>query len=344
MRIAYSFAGEGMGHAARTSVIGPLLQQRHDVVYFMPDAIREFVVSRMGEGRYERILHFFFEKKGERVRLFASIFSTIPLLARFPFEMIRLVERLRALKIDAVISDFDPFLPWAARMAAIPVLQINHPGIVQRVLRPRPIALITALATRMLEGPWNERIHISFYDGDAGPILRDGIFAHPVRDDGPVLVNLKDCLRPVVLPILDSMGLRYRLVPGPHVNFEEALAACSFVLSTAGHQMIAESIALNKPILVIPQRGQWEQQLNAEMVEKTGKGKSTSVERLRVDLPDFKLHLERYRSHRVPACFTITDDRKSILRRIEAFLTRYRGQKIRTAFAPRPRALRALRS
>ena len=128
MRIAYSFAGEGMGHAARTSVIGPLLQQRHDVVYFMPDAIREFVVSRMGEGRYERILHFFFEKKGERVRLFASIFSTIPLLARFPFEMIRLVERLRALKIDAVISDFDPFLPWAARMAGIPSPADQPPG------------------------------------------------------------------------------------------------------------------------------------------------------------------------------------------------------------------------
>ena len=68
------------------------------------------------------------------------------------------------------------------------------------MLRPRPLALVTALATRFLEGPWNERIHVSFYDGDVGPILREEIFAHPVHDDGTLLVNLKDCLRPVVLP------------------------------------------------------------------------------------------------------------------------------------------------
>jgi len=344
MRIAYSFAGEGMGHAARTSVIGPLLEKNHDVVYFVPEVVKDFVASKMGKRRYEQVHHFFFEKKGERVRLFATIFRTIPLLLRFPLEMIRLVDRLRALRIDAVISDFDPFLPWAARITGVPVLQINHPGVVQRVLRPRPIAMITALATRLLEGPWSDRIHISFYSGDVGPILRDEIFTHPVRDDGTILVNLKNCLRPVVLPVLDAMGLHYRLVPQPGVNFEEALSACSFVLSTAGHQIIVESIALNKPILVIPQRGQWEQQLNAEMVEKTGKGKSTTVDRLRGDLLDFKIHVECYRSNRVPAYFIIADDRKSILLRIEAFLTRCRAQNHRPVQSPRPRGQPCLRA
>jgi hypothetical protein len=48
--------------------------------------------------------------------------------------------------------------------------------------------LITALATRLLEGPWNDRILISFYKGDVGPILREEIFAHPVQDDGTVPV------------------------------------------------------------------------------------------------------------------------------------------------------------
>ena len=335
MRLAYSFAGEGLGHAARTTVIGPLLELKHHVMYFMPDGLRDFVVSKMGQRRYERVLHFSFQKRGERVRLFASIFCTIPLLLRFPFEIMRLADRLRALRIDAVISDFDPFLPWAARIIGVPILQINHPGVVQRALRPRPISLITALATRILEGPWNERMLVSFYDGDVGPILRKEIFANPVHDDGTILVNLKDCLRPAVLPILDAMGLSYRLVPDPQVNFEKALASCSFVLSTAGHQIIAESIALNKPILVIPQRGQWEQQLNAEMVEKTGKGRSTTVERLCVDLMHFQGRLDRYRSNRVPARFTTTDDRRSILRRIEAFLKRSGGRKLRPAAASR---------
>jgi hypothetical protein len=312
------------------------LEKKHEVTYFIPDIAREFIISRMGERCYERIHHFAFQKRGERVLLLASILCTIPLLIRFPIEMIRLVDRLRSLRIDAVISDFDPFLPWAARIAGIPILQINHPGVVQRVPRRRPIAVITALVTRILEGPWNERILISFYDGDVGPILREDIFSHPVRDDGALLVNLKESLRPVVLPVLNGMGLRYRLVPDPRENFEKALAACSFVLSTAGHQIIAESIALNKPILVIPQRGQWEQILNAEMVDETGKGKSTTVGRLMTDLVEFMRHLERYRSNRLPPRFSMVDGQKSILRGIEAFLRRCRGRKSRLVLVAVP--------
>ena len=336
MRIAYSFAGEGLGHATRTMVIGPVLEKRHDVTYFIPDITRDFIISRMGERCYERILHFAFQKQGDRVRLLATIFRTIPLLIRFPIETTRLADRLRSLRIDAVISDFDPFLPWAARIAGIPILQINHPGVVQRVRRPRPIAMITALATRILEGPWNERMLISFYNGDVGPILREEIFSYPVRDDGALLVNLKESLRPVVLPVLDAMGLRYRLVPDPWENFEKALATCSFVLSTAGHQIIAECIALNKPILVIPQRGQWEQELNAEMVEETGKGRSTTVTRLTADLVDFMSHLDRYRSHSLPPRFSMADGTKAVLQGIEAFLRRYRGRKSRLILVPVP--------
>jgi UDP:flavonoid glycosyltransferase YjiC (YdhE family) len=327
----------------RTTVIGPHLERKHQIVYFVPEAVKAFVVSRMGPRRCERIPHFAFQKRGERVRLLASIACAIPLLLRFPFEMIRLVTRLRALRIEAVISDFDPFLPWAARIAGIPVLQTNHPGVIQRLPTPHPVAAVSALATRFLEGPWDERIHISFYGGDVGPILREEIFAHPVTNDGPFLVNLKESLRPVVLPVLQALGAPYRLVPDPRENFEEALASCSFVLSTAGHQIIAESVALNKPILVIPQRGSWEQQMNAAMVEQTGKGRATTIERLGADLAEFMQNLDRYRSNRVPARFRMSDDRASIHRRINAFLRRCQARKSRLVLLPglppaRPRA------
>jgi UDP:flavonoid glycosyltransferase YjiC (YdhE family) len=53
MRIAYSFAGEGLGHAARTSVIGPLLEHDHDVVYFVPEIARAFFASKVGRRRCE---------------------------------------------------------------------------------------------------------------------------------------------------------------------------------------------------------------------------------------------------------------------------------------------------
>ncbi|MDA8425178.1 MAG: glycosyltransferase [Treponema sp.] len=334
MRIAYSCAGEGMGHASRTTVLGPIIEERHTVVYFLPEVIRSFFVAKIGRRQFESIPHLAFQKRGERVRLLATIFATIPLLILFPLEMARLVLRLRALKIDAVISDFEPFLPWAARFANLPVLQINHPGIVQRVPKPHPHAMLTSLATRILEGPWNERIHVSFFSGDVGPILRGEIFGHPVGDEGFVLLNLKNCLRPLVLPILDSMGIAYRLFPDPRENFERALATCSCVLSTAGHQIIAESIALNKPILVIPQEGQWEQQLNAMMVDQTGKGRSTTIERLRGDLPGFLADLRTFKDRPLPGRFNVTDSTRIIEFRIEAYLGRCKKQNRRMVLVP----------
>ena len=330
MRIAYSCAGEGSGHATRTAVIGPLLEKSHDIVYFIPETVKAFALSRMGAKRYERIPYFAFVKRGEQVRLIASILEALPLAISFPVVLIALARKLRILRIDAVISDFDPFLPWAARLAGIPILQINHPGIVQRVFSLHPQAWLTSIATRILEGPWNERIHVSFYDGDVGPIIRREVFSYPVSDEGFVLLNLKPCLRPVVVPILERAGIRYRLFPDPRGDFLRSLASCSCVLSTAGHQIIAESIALDKPILVIPQRGQWEQQLNARMVDQTGKGLSTTVERLGAELPRFLLELEGYRSAVLSPRFSVTDSSQAILRRMEDYLGRVRQRKYRS--------------
>ena len=320
MRIAYSCAGEGLGHAARTTALGPLLEKRHELVYYLPHSLRDFFRARLGERQFRSIPLIAFKKRGEQVRLIASIVSALPLLLLFPYEVLRLALSLRSWKADAVISDFDPYLAWAGRLAGLPVLQINHPGIVQRSPVPSFRAALTALASRVLEGPWDERIHISFFGGDAGPIVRPAIFRYPAEDRGFVLLNLKHCLRPRVLPILDGLGLPYRLFPSPGEDFEAALAACSCVLSTAGHQMIVESLALDKPILVIPQGHQWEQQLNALMLERTGKGAVANVEGLERELPLFLARIEDYRRAQLPRQFTVADSSRELVARIERFV------------------------
>ncbi len=327
MRIAYSCAGEGLGHAIRTSVIGPLLEGRHKLVYFAPEPVKDFLESKMGKRHFEDIPHFAFEKRGEKVLILATVFRALPSIAKFSCDIVRYAKRLKELKIDAVISDFEPILPRAARALGIPVFQLNHPGIVQRVARHHPFAWLNSFASRILEGPWHERAHISFYGGDVGPILRREIFRYPLSDEGFVLLNLKACYRPALLPILDRAGVAYKLFPNRHEDFEKALAGCSCVLSSAGHQIIVESLALNKPILVIPQRGQWEQCLNAKMVGATGKGMSTSLKRLESDLPLFLDRLGAYRANVLSSRFDVSDNSLKIASRIEKFLARYCARK-----------------
>jgi uncharacterized protein (TIGR00661 family) len=69
-------------------------------------------------------------------------------------------------------------------------------------------------------------------------------------------------------------------------EFGKALASCSAVIATAGHQLLSECVYLGKPVLALP-FDVYEQRFNAAMVERWGFGVSAdelSPERLRTFL------------------------------------------------------------
>lgn len=72
----------------------------------------------------------------------------------------------------------------------------------------------------------------------------------------------------IVLPGLDSS------------NFLNDFASCRLFIANAGFESLAEAIYLRKPVVVAPIRGQWEQQINAGLVEEFGIGLAA---------PDFSL-------------------------------------------------------
>jgi UDP:flavonoid glycosyltransferase YjiC (YdhE family) len=322
MRIAYSCAGEGFGHAARMVVLSKILEGRHHVRYFVPKNIQPFLREKLSAFSAEDISYFSYVKYEDRVDLLQTALGVLPQIGNFPREVSRLAERLKSLRIEAVISDFEPYLARAGRKAGIPVFQINHPGIVAKLVSPDPRSWLPALGARLLEGPWDERVHISFFGGDAGPLFRPSLFRYPVTEGDYVVFNLKDSYKTSVAEVLKRFPtLDARIFPRPGGNFEEALAGCRAVVSSAGHQIIAESMALGKPILVLPQKGQWEQLLNARMLEKAGSGISSSIKNLHRDLPKFLDDLDRYRTPpKLPRGFTVEDGTAVIRDRLEGFL------------------------
>jgi hypothetical protein len=271
MRIAYSCAGEGFGHAARMVALYPDLAGRHRIDLFVPSSIEGFVRARLPGAAIGSIPHFGLEKRGNRIAYGATAISALRLAGTVPATVVRLARRLLRRGVDVALSDFDPFLPFAARLAGIPVVQMNHPGIVLKYLDADPRGWAAALSAGLMEGPWDERLIVSFYGGDVGPVLRKSLYRHLIRDEGFLAVNVKEEVRSRVVPMLDSVpGLRYRLYPSPGADFDEGLAACSAVVAGAGHQTISEALCLGKPVLALPQEGQYEQLLNARMLERTG--------------------------------------------------------------------------
>lgn len=330
MRIAYSCAGEGFGHAARMTALYPDMAARHDMTLFVPASIDEFVRSRLPEARIHSVPCFDLVKRGNRINYSSTAFRALRLAKEFVPQVMRLARLLRKLRIQAVLSDFDPFLPFAARLAGIPIVQMNHPGIVLKYVEADPRSWIAALSARFLEGPRDARVIVSFFGGDVGPVLRKSLYRYRVRDEGFIAVNLKDDARVKVLPILDSMpGLRYKLYPAPGANFDDGLCGCSAVVTGAGHQTLSEALCLGKPVLALPQEGQFEQTLNARMLEQTGKGAYCSVKDLPTVLPRFLSRLHDYRAPRIqPAFFRLKDSRDRLLERLDehfAVLTSRRG-------------------
>jgi len=320
MRIAYSCAGEGFGHAARMAALYPDLAARYDLTLFAPEPVEGFVRGRLPGAPVRPIPCFVLAKRGNRIDYAATLFRALRLSRDALPAVLGLSRALRRGRFDAVLSDFEPFLPWAARLAGIPVVQMNHPGIVVKHVDADPRSWVAAAIARLMEGPWDRRIIVSFFGGDVGPVLRKSLYRHLVRDGGFLAVNLKDEARARVLPVLDAVpGLRYKLYPAPGADFDEGLASCTAVVTGAGHQTLSEALCLGKPVLALPQEGQAEQTLNARMLERSGRGTFCSVSELPSALPRFLSRLEEYRSPRIiPTGFTLRDSRDQLLAKLDA--------------------------
>lgn len=305
--------------------LAPRLEERYEMYYFIPSRLEPFLLEKLASFTFHPLPYFSYVKKEDRIEWIPTAFNTVPQLLNFGNEVDQLVHVLKRLQIHAVLSDYDPYLAWAGKKAGIPVLQVNHPGIIARFFPLHPAGWVPALVSLFLEGPWTERIHVSFFQGDVGPLFRSSLFQYPVRDEGYLLVNVKPSYREPVLQVLKRLpGIPYKLFPSRIENFENSLARCRAVLSSAGHQIIAEAMVLGKPILVIPQKGQWEQQLNARMLHRTRRGTLTTLSRLKKDLPLFWDSLEEYPNTGIlPEGYTVEDGTETLMQKIEGFLTRH---------------------
>lgn len=275
MNVAISFCGEGFGHASRISAIASELKKYHNLTFWCPKTVESFFRNNYSHGKVFNVPLLSLVKKNNKLQAYDTVKINIKNLL-FNHEIIdNLAKQLLDLKIDVVISDYEPFLVKAANKLGIPVLLFNHPGIITRFKKFSINYFFSRVtANFMMPGFNSDNLIISsFYNGDVGPIIRDEIKNIVVKNEDFILVYLKTSLKDKLLPALKSLNqYNFRLFPNNNYDFVSSLANCKGVIAPAGHQLISECIYLKKPLLVIPEAGQYEQILNAEMLLKTGLG------------------------------------------------------------------------
>jgi UDP:flavonoid glycosyltransferase YjiC (YdhE family) len=333
IRLAISINGEGRGHVTRMIALAERLGPRFDLSFWCPATVRPEVEKAFPGALVEDLPHIRFVYTGFEVDYIKTALANAPCILEASTATALLVEQLAIRRIKGVLSDFEPFLPGAATRLNLPILQLNHPGVVTRVPDMAPDAIVTRVVAAGMMSSFDERITCSFFEGDVGPIIRKEIriagrrrrrAKHFVVYEKP---EFRDALRSALAAF---PGIDFRFFPTPGADFAESLASCRGIIAPSGHQIISEALHLGKPIFVIPMSGTYEQRLNAAMLARSGRGAYAYPDRLDSALPDFIDNIDsfpRRQDHSI--AFKFKDDGAKARRLVTEFFENHIGRRDR---------------
>ncbi len=325
-RIVYGVSGEGSGHSSRArEMAGHLPRLGHDL----------WLVSYDRGYRNLRDDFRVFETEGLTI---ASSDNKVSIVKTFTENLRRLPSGHRKLQElrqqlfkdfqpDCVITDFEPMTAYLANHYDLPLITIDNQHRMRymqydcpegletdnlltrtiiRAMVPRPD--VSLVITFLFGAVTNERTFLF------PPILRSAVLQKTPSNKGHLLVyatsgyeSLIDQLKSLRRERFLVYGYDRTDQDGPcqyrafsRDGFLLDLATAKGVIATAGFTLISEALYLGKPYCAFPMTGQFEQQLNAAMLEQLGYGKNAqqltpeTVSDFIYRLPDYQARLSGY--------------------------------------------------
>ena len=283
MKILYAIQGTGNGHIARAEDIIPVLSQYGDLDLFISGAQADiklsFPVKYKSKG-----LSFYFGKNGgvDLVKTFKRNKSkdVYKEIKKFPVE-----------NYDVVMNDFEPITAWACKKRAVPCIALSHQSALRSLKCPRP-------KSYDIVGDWILKnyapadafvgFHFSCFDEDIfTPVIRKRIRDVKILDEGHYTVYLPAYDDKKLVPILGKIphvkwqvfskhakksyqAGKVSVYPVNNEDFTISMASSTGVLCGAGFETPAEALFLNKKLMVVPMKGQYEQHYNAAALNQIG--------------------------------------------------------------------------
>ncbi|MBX3251057.1 MAG: teichoic acid biosynthesis protein [Myxococcales bacterium] len=306
MRVLYGVVGEGMGHAIRSRVVlDHLFREGHEVEVVASGRAVDFLKKHFPEVTRIHGLHIVYEDN--RVRrgktLFQNVLDGVAALPEQIEAYFRLVEDFEP---ECVISDFESWTYFFAKRHRLPILSIDNMQVLNRCTIPdeiieghrRDFEVAKAFVKSKL--PFCDHYLITTFFHPPirkertslhPPILRPEVLAAtPTRGDHLLVYQTAEGYETLVRT-LEQTGvecriygmrrsiqeeqvegtLRYR--PFSEQGFIEDLASARGVIAGGGFTLMGEAVALRKPMLSVPVRGQFEQVLNGRFLERLGYGR-----------------------------------------------------------------------
>jgi len=283
MKILYAIQGTGNGHLSRARDIIPILQKKGELDILVSGIQADVELPYPVKYKFKG-LSFIFGKKGG-----------IDLVATYKKSNLKqLYKEIKSLPVenyDLVINDFEPVSAWACKMKKKDCIGLSHQAAVinKRSPRPKKKDLVgKAVLNNYAPVTASYGFHFGMYDKNIfPPVIRSQVRqAKPENKDHysvylpaysdqriiKVLGEIKD-IRWQVFSKHSKKEYRENNIhirPVNNDDFIESLIHCTGILCGAGFETPAEALYLKKKLMVIPMKGQYEQQCNAAALKDMG--------------------------------------------------------------------------
>jgi uncharacterized protein (TIGR00661 family) len=312
MRILYGVVGEGMGHAMRSRVILDELVKEHTVQVVVSGRAHDYLEKRASEQlSVKKIWGYTLVYEDNEVQNWKTLAANLKgAVSGWPKNIKAYHEIVTKFEPDVVISDFESWSYLFAQWHDIPVISLDNMQIINRCTHAPEILeghhkdfeLTRAIVKTKVAGAFHYHITTFFYP----PIRKEKTSLHPPilrpeilsakPDSGDHLLVYSTSTTNTELPeVLKRSGRECRVyglrrdikqevrdgnlryMPFSETGFIDDLRTAAGVIANAGFTLMGEAVYLQRPMLALPVRGQFEQVLNARYLERDGYGLCAST-------------------------------------------------------------------
>lgn len=309
MKILYAIQGTGNGHLSRAVDIIPELQKYGELDLFVSGAQAEIVLPYPIKYK-SKGLSFYFGKSGG-----INFYKTFH--ENSSKEVIKEINEFPVEDYDLIVNDFEPITAWAAKKRKVRIVGLSHQSALLSKRCPKP-KIMDPFGEWLIRNyaPVEKYIGFHFEEYDKNiftPVVRKAITEAGKKDKGHYTVYLPayDDKKLVAL-LIKFKSVRWHIFskhikepyhigkisvyPVSGEDFVASVVTSTGVLCGAGFETPAEVLHLNKKLLVVPMKSQYEQKCNAVALKRLGvpvlkKVKKRSLKRIEKWL-DSNKHLD----------------------------------------------------
>lgn len=283
MKILYAIQGTGNGHLSRARDIIPLLQKKGELDILVSGIQADVELPYPVKYKFKG-LSFIFGKNGG-----------IDLIATYRKSNLKqLFKEIKSLPIeeyDLVINDFEPVSAWACKRKHKVCIGLSHQAAVINKKSPKPKKndmVGKAVLNNYAPVTTAYGFHFAAYDKNIfTPVIRSQVREAAPLDKGHYTVYLPAYSDEKIIKVLAQIKdtnwqvfskhskkeykkSNIHIRPVNNDDFIESFINCTGVLCGAGFETPAEALYLQKKLMAIPMKGQYEQQCNAAALKTIG--------------------------------------------------------------------------